>query len=179
MQVSTFDGHASMSFGRPVKGTTMQITDDPLRLDEPKPATPASSNTDALIALQDRTLDTLKGFAKMVALADPAFHDIAERFRALHARHADTLARVLADLGIGAEADGTLMGTVNETVITFRAFFDTIDEDVMDQVRSGEDWVLKSFDAAIAAQDDAGLTARLREMRGELVGLLAETSDLG
>ena len=49
----------------------------------------------------------------------------------------------------------------------------------MDQVRSGEDWVLKSFDDAIAAQDDAGLKARLREMRSELVGLLAETSDLG
>jgi hypothetical protein len=62
-------------------------------------------------------------------------------------------------------------------VVTFRAFFDDIDEDVMDQVRSGEDWVLKAFDAAIAEQ--TGVAPKLQAMRAELAELLADTRNLG
>jgi hypothetical protein len=50
---------------------------------------------------------------------------------------------------------------------------------VMDQVRSGEDWVLKAFDDAIAEQAGANSTARLQEMKAELTDLLAETRHLG
>lgn len=131
----------------------------------------------ALIALHDRSVDSLKGFAMMVEKAEPSFRETAERFRALHARHAETLARLLSDLGIRAEENGGVMGLVNQAVVTFRVFFDDIDEDVMDQVRSGEDWVLQAFDAAIAEQREA--TPALRQMQAELTDLLAETCDPG
>jgi uncharacterized protein (TIGR02284 family) len=133
----------------------------------------------ALMMLLDRSVDSAKGYAKMVEKAEPEFRDTAERFRSLHARHAGGLALLLADIGIEADADGTMMGTVNEAVVTFRAFFDEIDEDVMDQVRRGEDWVLHAFDEAIAEQDGRGASAHLREMRAQLTDLLAETRHLG
>ena len=61
-------------------------------------------------------------------------------------------------------------------MVTFRACFDDIDEDVMDQLRSGEGWVLKAFDAAIAEQAEAAPT--LQAMRAELNELLADTQVL-
>jgi uncharacterized protein (TIGR02284 family) len=132
-----------------------------------------------LIAVYNRTVDSVKGYTKMVEKAEPSFRDTAERFRALHARHAGDLERILADLGIKAKADGSMMGTINQAVVTFRAFFDHIDEDVMDQVGSGEDWVLKAFDEAIVARGGAIPTVKPREMQAELTELLAETRHLG
>lgn len=167
----------------------MQTIVPPMSLADPHDDQTEDRHAEALIALHDRTVDSVKGHAKMVEKAEPAFRDIAERFRSLHARHADELARLLADLDVLSEGDGTIMGTVNQAVVTFRAFFDDIDEDVMDQVRSGEGWVLKAFDAAIEEQqsaerlgaDQVGIrpVAKLREMRAELTTLLDETRDLG
>jgi hypothetical protein len=69
-------------------------------------------------------------------------------------------------------------GGLNRAVVSARAFLDEIDEDVMDQVRSGERHVLGAFDAAL----DAGLPERDRAqvgaMRGELAALLDETRHL-
>lgn len=96
-------------------------------------------DNDALAKLYDRTLDAMQGYVTMVEKAEPSFRDTAERFRALHVRHADVLARLLADLGVEADGEGSLMGRINQAVVSVRAFFDEIDEDVMDQVRSGED----------------------------------------
>ena len=155
----------------------MQTIVPPPTLEELADPEAARHQATALIALYDRSVDSVKGFTTMVEKAEPSFRDTAERFRALHARHADRLARLLSDLGVKAEAGGSVMGTVNQAVVTFRAFFDDIDEDVMDQVRSGEDWVLQAFDAAIAEQAGNGDT--LRAMRGELADLLAATHDLG
>jgi uncharacterized protein (TIGR02284 family) len=131
----------------------------------------------ALAALYDRSVDSVKGFATMVDKAQPSFRATAARFRALHASHVGRLAGLLADRGAMPDSDGSAMGTVNQAVVSFRAFFDDIDEDVMDQVRSGEDWVLKAFDAAIAEQPEAA--APLHAMRAELTDLLVETQDLG
>jgi uncharacterized protein (TIGR02284 family) len=142
------------------------------------PHADVNHDSTALTTLYDRIVDSVQGFAKMVEKAEPSFRDTAERFRALHARHAGELARMLAESGIEVDGDGTVMGTINRAVVTFRAFFDEIDEDVMDQVRSGEDWVLKAFDEAIDEQGDTARSAALREMQSELTGLLAETRHL-
>lgn len=155
----------------------MQTGVPPRSSADPDDLVQARSDATALTALYDRSLDSVKGFARMVETAQPEFRETAERFRALHAHHADALGRMLADLGVRVDADGSVMGLVNQAVVTFRAFFDDIDEDVMDQVRSGEDWVLKSFDAAIA--EAAGSVADLRAMRAQLTDLLADTRQLG
>lgn len=148
-------------------------------LADPHGESDAPRRETALTALYDRTVDSVKGYTTMVEKAEPSFRDTAERFRALHARHAGDLAGIMADLGIEAVSDGSIMGTVNQVVVMFRAIFDDIDDDVMDQVRSGEDWVLKAFDDAISEQDGAIPTAKLRELQAELTDLLADTRHLG
>lgn len=135
--------------------------------------------TRALIALHERTVDTVEGYRTMVEKAEPTFVAAAERFLTLHERHAAALSRLLAAEGRMGDADGTMMGTVNRAVVTMRSFFDDIDEDVMDQVRSGEDWVLKAFDAAITEQHAPPIADELSAMRGELTALLEETRHLG
>lgn len=157
----------------------MQAAISPFPLFETADPTTDAARPKALIALYDRTVDSVRGFVKIVEKAEPSFLDTAEKFRSLHASHAGDLARMLSDYGIDAEGDGSIMGIVNEAVVTFRAFFDDIDEDVMDQVRSGERWVLQAFDDAIAELDPKPASAKLREMRTELTKLLDETQHLG
>jgi uncharacterized protein (TIGR02284 family) len=127
---------------------------------------------DALTTLHRRTVDALTGYATMVEKAEPSFQHVAEAFRSLHARHADRLARMLADIGREADDDGSLMGTVNAAVVTLRAFFDEIDADVMHNIRDGEKHVLAAFDEAIAAPATPAIAADLKDMRGEVTALL-------
>lgn len=155
----------------------MQISVFPLSGADLDDIAQAGFEATALTELYDRSMDSAKGFARMVEAAEPEFRDTTERFRALHEHHADALARMLADLGVKTDADGGVMGLVNQAVVTFRAFFDNIDEGVMDQMRSGEGWVLKSFDAAIA--EAVGSVTDLRAMQAQLTDLLADTRDLG
>jgi uncharacterized protein (TIGR02284 family) len=134
---------------------------------------------DTLIALHRRSVDACEGYATMVEKAELSFRPVAERFRALHAGHADRLARLIAASGSEADTDGTFMGTVNKAVVSLRAIFDRIDADVMANIRSGEDHVLQAFDNALAASQPAATMGDLRAMRAELSDLLAEMRHLG
>jgi uncharacterized protein (TIGR02284 family) len=148
----------------------------------PLPTSEAQANLErhrALAALHDRNVDMARGYAKMVEKAEPSFRETAERFRALHALHADALARMLSDQGIDANPDGTFMGTVHTAVVTIRAFFDDIDEDVMDQIRSGEDALLQAYDDAIQENAAQGFAATLQQMQAEVRATLAATRHLG
>ncbi|WP_232622674.1 DUF2383 domain-containing protein [Pseudorhodobacter sp. MZDSW-24AT] len=139
----------------------------------------APDAADALLALQRRTVDALTGYVKMVEKAEPEFRPVAERFRALHDRHNAALTAMLIRHGVEPDADGTFMGTVNKAVVSLRALFDEIDEDVMDSIRDGENHVLEAFDEAIGASGmpPADVT-ELRDMRDELTVLLQDTRHL-
>lgn len=134
---------------------------------------------EAIVTLHNRTVDVLAGYTKMVEKAEPMFKVVAERFRALHAEQADSLARLLARLGHDADEDGTLMGTFNVAVVSLRALFDSIDTDVMDNIRRGEDTVLSAFDDAIEKTVDRAAQSELRDMRAALTSLLDQTRHLG
>lgn len=127
-----------------------------------------------VIALHDQTRDAVRGFAVMVEKAEPSFHSTVRQYLALHQRQAVALAQLLQSQGHDVDRDGTLMGTVNEVVVTVRAFFDQIDAGTMDQIRHGEDRILQAFDAAIAEQGGS-TAATLRDMRDDLTRLLATT----
>ncbi len=159
------------------KGRTMFPIAPPMPLTDPGEGALGPEPAPALIALCNRTLDHVAGYSTMVEKAEASFRDTAERFRALHARHGATLTRMLAELDLEGEADGTIMGTVHKAVVTLRAVFDDIDADVMGAVRSGEDATLKAFDDAIA--EARVPIADLQDMRSELTALLDETQDLG
>lgn len=137
---------------------------------ETEPTTP----NDHLRDLYTRIIDAKAGFDVMVDKAEPEFRDVATSFRDMHTRHAEKLREMLHGY---VDEDGSLMGTVNKAVVSLRAFFDEIDEDVMDQVRQGEKWVLESFreaEANCAAPHEAQLIA----MRAELEDLLERTAHL-
>ena len=137
---------------------------------ETEPTTP----NDHLRDLYTRIIDAKAGFDVMVDKAEPEFRDVATSFHDMHTRHAEKLREMLHGY---VDEDGSLMGTVNKAVVSLRAFFDEIDEDVMDQVRQGEKWVLESFreaEANCAAPHEAELIA----MRAELEDLLERTAHL-
>jgi hypothetical protein len=141
---------------------------------DPTPEARPDTPNDYLRELYTRIIDAKAGFDVMVDKAEPDFRDVAASFRDMHARHAEKLAKMLHG---HVDADGSLMGTVNKAVVSIRAVFDEIDEDVMDQVRTGEKWVLESFreaEANCAAPHEADLIA----MRAELEDLLDRTSHL-
>ena len=139
----------------------------------------APDAAEALRTLQTRTADALAGYVKMVEKAEPEFRPVAERFRAIHDRHNAALSAMLIRHGVEPDADGSFMGTVNKAVVSMRALFDEIDEDVMDSIRDGENHVLTAFDDAITAtgMPPADVT-ELRDMRDELTVLLQDTRHL-
>ncbi len=139
----------------------------------------ATDGLDAVSQLHRLSVDTERGFTKMVEKAEPAFQDTATRFRDLHSHHLGRLNGMVRDMGGQPDVDGSLMGTVNVAVVSLRAVFDSIDFDVMDQVRSGEDNVVTAFDRAIGASLPQGHRDALMDMKNELITLLDETGKLG
>lgn len=133
---------------------------------------------DGIAILHTRTVDALRGFAKMVEKAEPEFRPVAQQFHDLHARHAEALAKILAAAGREVDANGSFMGAINETVIGLRAFLDEIDEDVMNSVRSGEDNILKAFDGALEVGLPPEQEMAIIAMREELAALLSATRHL-
>ncbi len=127
---------------------------------------------DALTTLHARHIDAKAGFDVMVARADPEFRATATRFRDLHARHAQDLLPMLPK---GARTNGSFMSTVNKAVVTLRDMFDTIDQDVMTQVRDGEVWIERAYDDAIEAAP-TDLRKDLLVRKSELTQLLRDTA---
>jgi hypothetical protein len=136
------------------------------------PATALTSEAlDALASLHRRIADARAGFDTMVEHAEAEFRPTAERFQGLHARHAGRIAALLQENG--REAEGSLMGTVNKTVVSLRAFFDRIDSDIVAEIRSGEEHVLSAFDEALSLTAGHPVTAEIEAMRSELDALVA------
>ena len=139
----------------------------------------ASDSLEALSKLHTLSVDTQRGFQKMVEKAEPEFLATAERFSALHGRHVARLDTMMREMGGLPDADGSFMGSVNVAVVTIRSVLDAIDMAVMDRVRSGEENVLADFDRAIAASLPQGHHAALVQMKTELTDLLHETRSMG
>lgn len=134
---------------------------------------------DALIDLHSCCVDTLRGMQKMAEKAEPAFRPVVEQFCAIHSRHVAHLDSMVREMGGVPDADGSYMGTINRAVVSLRAVFDTIDANIMDNVRSGEGRVLAAFDHALQIDPKKEHLQDLTKMRAELSSLLDATSHLG
>lgn len=133
-----------------------------------------NAGREALVDLHTTTIDVLKGYEKMVEKAEPHFRPTVQRFLDLHARHAAALERILVAKGAEVDADGSLMGTINRVVVGMRAVFDEIDEDVLGNIKNGEDHALNAFDDALNSGQTPEDATALATMREELVVLLQE-----
>ncbi|TCP43274.1 DUF2383 domain-containing protein [Rhodovulum marinum] len=134
---------------------------------------------DALATAHTRTVDVLAGHEKMVEKAEAPFRPTAIRFRDLHRRHARSLAALLLGAGCDPDEDGSFMAHVNRLVVGTRALLDEIDKNTMDQIRSGEETVIKAFEAAEKADLPVPLRQEVTRMRQELQALLADTGHIG
>lgn len=139
------------------------------------PSDARSSAWEKVADARTRTLDAKEGFQKMAEHAEPAFAPIVEAFLDLHTRHGDQLTRLLADAGVAPQDDGSFMGTVNRMVVATRAFFDDIDADVLRQIHSGEEHVLRAYDEAMSSDIPAEARSTLSQLSAELKALLADT----
>lgn len=133
---------------------------------------------DALSRLHTRTVDARQGYETMLAKAEPEFRPVVQQFHDLHSRQATDLARIITALGGAPDPEGSLMGTVNRTVVSLRAVFDEIDEDVMDAIRDGEERLLEAFDTALSTGPAQAWHGDVKDMREALLRLLAATSHL-
>jgi len=128
---------------------------------------------DALNSLHTLTIDSRNGFEKMVDKAEPEFRPVVERFRSLHHRQAGDLAAILAKRGHAVEDGGSMMGTLNEAVVSLRSFFDDIDEGTMPSIRRGEEHVLNAYAEALRHPLGPDEALQISSMRDDLVALLA------
>ncbi len=130
---------------------------------------------ESFLDLHQAIIDTIAGFETVVEKADPEFRPTARQFLTLHRSHHARLHALLPD--ILDEGEG-VMGKINRAVVSMRSWFDEIDTDIMDQIRSGERSVEDAFAAAIRDAENSGDQSALQIMRGELADLLAETAHL-
>lgn len=134
----------------------------------------AQAGTDALVELHRRTVDALKGCAKMVEKGESEFRTVAQEFHALHVRHSAILSGKLGATAVNTDPGGSLIGAISETVAGLRAFFDENNEDVLTSIRNGEGYVLEGFDDVLKFELPPGDAAAISAMRDELGAMLAE-----
>jgi len=139
------------------------------RPDEPGPAPDWRAVQTAL----DRTMDAKAGYETMLSNASDGFRPVVERLLVLHGRHADALARVLAEAG-HAPGDGTLMSAVNRTVVAFRAIFGDIGPEVLGAIRDGEAHVTEALRSAAEEPFPEDVRRGLLAMVAEIEQLMAD-----
>lgn len=110
----------------------------------------------------------------MVENAEPHFRPTVQRFLDLHASHATALERILGAKGAEVDTDGSLMGTINGVVVGMLSLFDEVDEDVLGNIKDGEDHVLNAFDDVLNSWQTPEEATALSAMRAELVALLQD-----
>lgn len=133
---------------------------------------------EAICDLHTKNIDAVAGFETMIDKAEPEFQPIAQQYHALHRSHAAKLRLMLEKLGTTPDDEGSFMSMVNRTVVSVRAFFDEIDDDVMSHVRSGEKSILDAYDEALEEPLPLETAAEIRGLKAELTDLLSRTSHL-
>lgn len=138
-----------------------------------EPMNPEQPLIDALVTLHTRTVDSRIGLEKMLEKAEPDFRPVVQQFHAVHDAHAGAIANILSARGCTVDDDGSIMGSINRTVIAIRALFDDVGADLLTAIHDGERHVLDAFSIAIAQPLPQQDVAQLSAMRDELVALLA------
>jgi len=156
----------------PVKPGQRMATQSDTKATTADSVTGPVTETDALVELHTRLLDTIQGFDTILEKSEPEFKPVAAEFRALHIHQAATVASMLETDGHDPSRDGSMFGSVNKMVVTVRSWFDDISVNIMDSVVHGEKHVLEAYDNALPHASDAERRRQLDEDRAALVALL-------
>jgi uncharacterized protein (TIGR02284 family) len=127
-------------------------------------------DTTSLKSLHTALIDAEQGYDTAVRDAeDPEMRALFEELRALHQEaHADVHA-ILVGKGEQPDETGSFMSMVHKTVISVRAAITGLDRPSLASFASGEERILKDYDAAIEeTRADAPVVDRLRRHRDAL-----------
>lgn len=114
----------------------------------------STETTDLSAALSQLTTDIadiIKGYQAMEERADDELRTIAQRMHALHEAHAAALLATIEEMGGRPEDTASVMGAVRQAVATGRDWFGALDASMIPQIVAGEEWLIASYDTAIAA----------------------------
>jgi uncharacterized protein (TIGR02284 family) len=127
-------------------------------------------DTAALKSLHTALIDAEEGYDTAVRDAEgPEMRALFEELRALHREaHADVHA-ILVGRGEEPDETGSFMSMVHKTVVSVRAALTGLDKPSLTSFASGEERILKDYDAAIEeCGEDAPAADRLRRHRDAL-----------
>jgi hypothetical protein len=124
----------------------MQTTADP-------DASPVTDDfIDALSTVQTSVVDAIAGYRTMLKHCEPEIAEIVQAYHDTHERHDLDLSARLDALRKEPDLDGSFFSTVQKAVVGTRAAFDTVGENVLPQIVSGEERILDSYrEASVAA----------------------------
>jgi hypothetical protein len=140
----------------------------------PQESTDGSGDVKAVQKALTRTIDALAGYDKMLPEAEPEVAPILRKLRETHHTHSQHLSAMIVALGGTPDGNGSIMGRVNKTVVSARAFFDEIDDDALERVIEGEEYVTDAFDEAAGALPEGRHRNEIVQLRAELEELLKE-----
>ncbi|QBF30675.1 DUF2383 domain-containing protein [Thalassococcus sp. S3] len=130
---------------------------------------------EALIKLQTivtRSRDALSGYSIIVDEAEPEIRAVAQSLRGLHENHVAELSGMLRGFGVTPDLNGSLMPTVNDTMISLQALVGDVDADALERMYESEVEVLKSFDEALEEMMGFPQCHAICAMRHDLAQLL-------
>ncbi|WP_224816294.1 DUF2383 domain-containing protein [Hasllibacter sp. MH4015] len=141
---------------------------------QPIEADETRADIDAIQKALTRTCDALAGYDKMVEEAEAEVLPILRKIHEIHRVHAGQLASLINGMGGTPDTDGSVMTTVNKTVISLRALFDEIDDDALERAIDGEEYVTDAFHDAMAEVPEGPDRQALADMLAELEAVLDE-----
>ncbi len=140
----------------------------------PTESTDVHNDVEAVQKVLTRTIDALAGYDKMLPEAEPEVAPILRKLRETHHTHAEQLSAMIVALGGTPETQGSLMSTVNKTVVSLRAFFDDIDDDALEKVIEGEKWITDAFTDAVEELPEGHHRDELVTLQRQLEDVLGE-----
>jgi hypothetical protein len=136
-----------------------------------------SSDIETLQDIHTATNDVLKGYREMSARAQADIAPVVSRLVALHERHADEQAALLAGSPEAEIGDTSLQGAVNKAVVVMRDWLSDLDRDALPAVRKGEEALREKYADALKELDtsaQAPIAALLRSQMSAVEGAIAD-----
>ena len=131
---------------------------------------------DALKKLHCVMLDTQKGYEVAVRDAEtPQLKSFFETMVQLREKDHGAIHKALASMGEHPDDSGSFMAAVHKAATSARATLTGLDDNALSPFISGEENIIKEYDAALLeAFGDAGTSSMLREQKDTLLAKIAE-----
>ncbi len=138
----------------------------------------AADDGGPLAKLHTRVIDVIAGYEELRERAAPELIGLARSMLALHERHRDALADLMAARGHVPDGEGSFMSLVQEGVIRVRSWFEDLDAEILPRIREGEEALVELYDDAIAnagarRPEHAALTVQRAEIRSQIAEMEA------